>query len=775
METSNYNLSGTNHPSAHPIDNNQNQYVTYEFQKKFWGNGSEISFGNNAEEGDLVWDGSRFWKARFGDVGSFDPSNPSIHDWHVQAKAVQGSALEGTGVTNSQILGRFDSTNFYELNDIVSDSAMTSWYQMNGSGASIPLSDSSTFQATLDAGSAIGLNVGDIFWDTDQNEYRKVQIGNPGNPVAVPTSLPGVFVAPSATLADFIAAGHVVDVTGQVSLYEDLEDLANDGSTNVVVAAGDANAGAYYARIDQTTGAPSSIEYLADSLNVSVTSEGAAYSIDVDYVSGLTATEGKELTAQAIVDAINSATANGEIGSVVEAELVNTNEVKLTAKKSGTPFDTVITPANNHTDLTSGHDFPSGNTGGTTAAGADVDITKAVADPVTISGSSTSTDAPYSIYKPASNWGIQTWDATHPHQGGDLVWDTRDSSNPKIWEVGEQVKGYWNGGSVKSGEIFLHNNTWYQANQDTSDTPGETSNWSSVEPLLTASTDKTSEYMDLSNADLWTKTHYGNLVGDTIDQDYVRGDTFLHGGKHYIYVSAKGSSDYEFDPGQDGITEFELLKDAGTVMELPMYVDTIGRGGSSGLADGLYYRPNQELEFVDRLADSGLARTNSISRRGEPGVSDGIFNSRDDIYYGGLNPGNDGIYGTSDDTYTTTRYPHLAQAGGHVDSDADNNKDLLNESNNLTDFSISDFVDFIQTIANVRAVNGGTMSRLDYSSRMLDESIVNLEAAYGRIMDADIAMESSRFARHNVMVQASASMVAQANQLTNVALTLLGR
>ena len=140
-----------------------------------------------------------------------------------------------------------------------------------------------------------------------------------------------------------------------------------------------------------------------------------------------------------------------------------------------------------------------------------------------------------------------------------------------------------------------------------------------------------------------------------------------------------------------------------------------------------------------------------------------------------MNPGNDGIYGTSDDTYTTTRYPHLAQAGGHVDSDADNNKDLLNESNNLTDFSISDFVDFIQTIANVRAVNGGTMSRLDYSSRMLDESIVNLEAAYGRIMDADIAMESSRFARHNVMVQASASMVAQANQLTNVALTLLGR
>jgi len=49
-----------------------------------------------------------------------------------------------------------------------------------------------------------------------------------------------------------------------------------------------------------------------------------------------------------------------------------------------------------------------------------------------------------------------------------------------------------------------------------------------------------------------------------------------------------------------------------------------------------------------------------------------------------------------------------------------------------------------------------------------------LEAAHGRIMDADIALESTRFARHNVLVQAGAAMTAQANQLTNVALSLLG-
>ena len=201
----------------------------------------------------------------------------------------------------------------------------------------------------------------------------------------------------------------------------------------------------------------------------------------------------------------------------------------------------------------------------------------------------------------------------------------------------------------------------------------------------------------------------------------------------------------------------------------------LGRGGSPDLPEGVYYKPNQNLEYIDRLPNSGLVRTNSIERRGEPSDSDNIYNSNDDLYYGGLNPWADGIYGTNDDVYATTRYSEFAKAGGHIDSDADNNKDLLNESNNLTDFSVMDFVDFIQTIANFRAINGGSMSRLEYAGSMLAENRSNLEAAYGRIMDADIAMESSRFAKHNVMVQASASMVAQANQLTNVALTLLGR
>jgi flagellin len=74
----------------------------------------------------------------------------------------------------------------------------------------------------------------------------------------------------------------------------------------------------------------------------------------------------------------------------------------------------------------------------------------------------------------------------------------------------------------------------------------------------------------------------------------------------------------------------------------------------------------------------------------------------------------------------------------------------------------------------LRAENGAEQNRLGISSELLVQNQTNLEAAYGRIMDADIALESTRMARQNVLVQSSAAMVAQANQLTSIALTVLG-
>ena len=96
-----------------------------------------------------------------------------------------------------------------------------------------------------------------------------------------------------------------------------------------------------------------------------------------------------------------------------------------------------------------------------------------------------------------------------------------------------------------------------------------------------------------------------------------------------------------------------------------------------------------------------------------------------------------------------------------------------NEVDQITTISIGQFTAIIQNIADARAENGAEQQRIQQSYELHQTNLVNLEAAHGRIMDVDVAMESTRFAKNNVLVQASASMTAQANQLTQVALTLL--
>ncbi len=88
--------------------------------------------------------------------------------------------------------------------------------------------------------------------------------------------------------------------------------------------------------------------------------------------------------------------------------------------------------------------------------------------------------------------------------------------------------------------------------------------------------------------------------------------------------------------------------------------------------------------------------------------------------------------------------------------------------------SIGQFTSVIEKIADARAENGAEQNRVLQSIELLQTNLSNMEAAQGRIMDTDVAYESTRYARQNVLVQASASMTAQANQLTNIALQLMG-
>ena len=115
--------------------------------------------------------------------------------------------------------------------------------------------------------------------------------------------------------------------------------------------------------------------------------------------------------------------------------------------------------------------------------------------------------------------------------------------------------------------------------------------------------------------------------------------------------------------------------------------------------------------------------------------------------------------------------------GNMDDADAATRSEIYTSDGYLSSVlfvSMASFVDVIERIADARAENAAEQNRLSVTNNLLMQNQTNLEAAHGRIMDADVALESTRFARQNVLVQSSAAMVAQANQLTSIALTVLG-
>jgi len=79
----------------------------------------------------------------------------------------------------------------------------------------------------------------------------------------------------------------------------------------------------------------------------------------------------------------------------------------------------------------------------------------------------------------------------------------------------------------------------------------------------------------------------------------------------------------------------------------------------------------------------------------------------------------------------------------------------------------------IQTTSGIRADFGALQNRLQSSINNIQVSNENLSAANSRIRDTDIASATSELTRTNILMQAGTSVLAQANQSTTNAISLI--
>lgn len=80
----------------------------------------------------------------------------------------------------------------------------------------------------------------------------------------------------------------------------------------------------------------------------------------------------------------------------------------------------------------------------------------------------------------------------------------------------------------------------------------------------------------------------------------------------------------------------------------------------------------------------------------------------------------------------------------------------------------------LDAVTSVRAEVGAIQSRFNFASANIQSSLQNQDAARGVLLDTDVAAESTAYATAQVQLQAGISVLAQANQLPQSLLKLIG-
>ena len=87
--------------------------------------------------------------------------------------------------------------------------------------------------------------------------------------------------------------------------------------------------------------------------------------------------------------------------------------------------------------------------------------------------------------------------------------------------------------------------------------------------------------------------------------------------------------------------------------------------------------------------------------------------------------------------------------------------------------SLSAIDQAIVSVSGIRADFGALQNRLQSTINNLQVSVENLSAANSRVRDTDIAKATAELTKNNILMQAGTSVLAQANQSTTSALTLI--
>lgn len=189
------------------------------------------------------------------------------------------------------------------------------------------------------------------------------------------------------------------------------------------------------------------------------------------------------------------------------------------------------------------------------------------------------------------------------------------------------------------------------------------------------------------------------------------------------------------------------------------------------------------LEFVRKLTYNSLGGAGSVITNSlkVSGVIDGTVSGGGGTGGGTPSTPSTKPIGGSSDGSKRIALQVGADAGQHIELSlyqmsthalglADTNVKTTDDA----DMAIDAIKAAIEYVSNVRSDYGAVQNRLEHTINNLDNIVENTTAAESRVRDTDIAKEMVRYSNNQILMQAGTSVLSQANQHSEMILSLLG-
>ena len=185
---------------------------------------------------------------------------------------------------------------------------------------------------------------------------------------------------------------------------------------------------------------------------------------------------------------------------------------------------------------------------------------------------------------------------------------------------------------------------------------------------------------------------------------------------------------------------------------------------------------NIKVRVVDGTANSVVTTGNIITATYDFASTTGSYDAMDEI--GALINGDATAGALVQTTFAATASSEISiNLAGGSDAGLEGTRiisDVSVANRSEASITIESVAQALEQIDTIRGGLGAMQNRFESTIANLNNVAENLSAARSRILDADIAMETSNMTKQNILQQAGVSILAQANQGPQLALSLLG-